>query len=260
MVYIDRITRLPSPPPLTSIPLLPELARAPPSEPTPTPSRRPTPLLNSFTLHRLLMSTLLVSSKFINDGAIPQNRAAKVGGVSMAELVKLEVDVLSALKWELKFTLEELDEVAGLCLEIGEREGVVKRLEAEKEQEEVGSTSAEATSSPVESRVEEVTSDTPHLTPTLPTPPPLERPPPPRQTDSQLSSVASSTSSSPRLFSPTAPRSPVASPPSSAGGDSDDERDEEQQRKLGLRASFETVRRMERLFMGGDLVDAADMC
>ncbi|KAK4057732.1 hypothetical protein OIO90_001380 [Microbotryomycetes sp. JL221] len=79
---------------------------------TEQPWTRPTAMLNSFTLHRLILSGLLVASKFISDGAVPQPRAAKVGGVSTNELVRLEVEMLAALEWNLDFEMDTMAQVA----------------------------------------------------------------------------------------------------------------------------------------------------
>ena len=104
MLYLDIISRIPptpslSPPPT---PLLPALSRAP--LPTPPPLKHgspPPPLINSYTIHRLLAATLLCASRFTSDSNIHQTRAAKVGGVERLELVRLEVEVLKALEWRL---------------------------------------------------------------------------------------------------------------------------------------------------------------
>ncbi|GAA6059610.1 hypothetical protein JCM10212_005109 [Sporobolomyces blumeae] len=73
--------------------------------------RRPAPLVNLFTVHRVVLSTLLVSTKFTCDRALSQSRAAKVGGVSTGELARLEGETLRLLGWEMYWTLDELEGV-----------------------------------------------------------------------------------------------------------------------------------------------------
>ncbi|ORY90061.1 cyclin-domain-containing protein [Leucosporidium creatinivorum] len=259
LLYLDRISRIPivASPPISPAPLLPHFARA--EIPTPSNPKKPTPILNSFTLHRLVMSTMLVASKFINDSFVPQARSAKVGGLAAAELVRLEVEVLATLGWELKFELSDLEELSKLLLREGEKAGLVEKSEAEE-------TIAEQESAEVVETEEAAVEEDPNRTPTLPTipSPQLETPsePPLPQLGSQLSSSTSSATTSPRLFSPIAPgsttsTSPVPSPPSSVGGDTIDEassEEKEEERQLRLKASCETVRRLESLSMSGGTV------
>ncbi|GAY55648.1 hypothetical protein CUMW_165820 [Citrus unshiu] len=60
--------------------------------------------INSFNVHRLLITSVLVSAKFMDD--IYYNNAfyAKVGGVSTTEMNLLEVDFLFALGFQLNVT------------------------------------------------------------------------------------------------------------------------------------------------------------
>lgn len=118
--HLDRITRLPSSSlsdviPTALFPISPLCSSSPPSATT---STIPTvPLLNSYTLHRLLLSTLLVSAKFISDeGSASSSRASKVGGVERKELLKLELAVLELLEWGLGFEEEELERIARTIL------------------------------------------------------------------------------------------------------------------------------------------------
>lgn len=256
LLYLDRISRIPiiTSPPVSPAPLLPHFARA--EIPTPSNPKKATPILNSFTLHRLVMSTMLVASKFVSDSFVPQTRSAKVGGLAAAELVRLEVEVLATLGWELKFDLVDLEELAKLLLREGEQAALVEKSETIAEPVTVKVVDEEGT------EVE----DDPNRTPTLPTMPSPELPatlgPPPPQLDSQLSSTVSSAATSPRLFSltgqsSTTSTSPVPSSPSSVGGDTANEasaEEKEEERQLRLKASCETVRRMESLSMSGGAV------
>ena len=84
------------------------------SLPSPERSKRQhkRPVVNRWTIHRLILGSVLVSSKvssqlrvidfwrsdgtsqFISDSYIPQSRAAKVGGVQIEESLALEVEIL----------------------------------------------------------------------------------------------------------------------------------------------------------------------
>ncbi|GAA96937.1 uncharacterized protein L969DRAFT_96830 [Mixia osmundae IAM 14324] len=70
--------------------------------------------MNTFTMHRLVLATLLVASKFISDSHITQTRAAKVGGLTPMELRALEIDVLFELDCRLTWTKDEMDDIARL--------------------------------------------------------------------------------------------------------------------------------------------------
>ncbi|KAJ9164003.1 hypothetical protein P3X46_023621 [Hevea brasiliensis] len=66
--------------------------------------RQPSIPINSFNVHRLLITSVLVSVKFLDD--IHYNNAyyAKVGGISTAEMNLLEVDFLFGLGFQLNVT------------------------------------------------------------------------------------------------------------------------------------------------------------
>lgn len=175
IVYLNRITHLPytAEPGIHPTPLLssvpPRLPPRPPQQPRPavspssppdrtrlaptSPIEAPSPLppsptissvdrprvspfLNSYTLHRLVLATLLIASKFTVDGALSQTRAAKVGGVGAHELCKLEGEGLRLLGWSLMWSL---DEIEGACAEverIGEEMGVLEKLSDQRRDEE----------------------------------------------------------------------------------------------------------------------------
>ncbi|KAI5478244.1 mitochondrial inner membrane metallopeptidase Oma1 [Pseudohyphozyma bogoriensis] len=94
----------------------------------------PPPLLNSFTLHRLLAATLLVASKFTSDGYIAQARASKVAGVDRAELTRLEVEILKALNWTLGYSIADIEDVAKRVLAVGEECGLVEPVAVKEEE------------------------------------------------------------------------------------------------------------------------------
>ncbi|MBA0858111.1 hypothetical protein Goshw_021798 [Gossypium schwendimanii] len=61
----------------------------------------PSLLLNSFNVHRLLITSVLVSAKFMDDICYNNAYYAKVGGISTEEMNILEVDFLFGLGFQL---------------------------------------------------------------------------------------------------------------------------------------------------------------
>ncbi|XP_044505331.1 cyclin-U4-1-like isoform X2 [Mangifera indica] len=61
-------------------------------------------IFNSFTVHRLLITSVLVSAKFMDDIYCNNAFYAKVGGISTAEMNLLEVDFLFGLGFHLNVT------------------------------------------------------------------------------------------------------------------------------------------------------------
>ncbi|GAA5997297.1 uncharacterized protein JCM10292_000159 [Rhodotorula paludigena] len=110
---------------------------APPTSPIEAPSPLPpsptisgverprvSPFLNSYTLHRLVLATLLIACKFSVDGTLSQSRVAKVGGVGAHELCKLEGECLRLLGWSLMWTLDEVEDACAEVERVGEELGV----------------------------------------------------------------------------------------------------------------------------------------
>ncbi|GJN92188.1 hypothetical protein Rhopal_005218-T1 [Rhodotorula paludigena] len=144
IVYLNRITHLPytsepgiHPAPLLSDPPATPDRLAPPTSPIEAPSPLPpsptisgverprvSPFLNSYTLHRLVLATLLIACKFSVDGTLSQSRVAKVGGVGAHELCKLEGECLRLLGWSLMWTLDEVDNACAEVERVGEELGV----------------------------------------------------------------------------------------------------------------------------------------
>lgn len=254
LLYLDRISRLPPTPafpaPLVPTPLFPTLSW--PRRPAPPgllPGSPPTPLLNSYTLHRLFAATLLVAARFTSDSHIQQGRAAKVGGVEVRELGRLEVEVLKSLEWNLCYALEDVEAVSAVLLRVAEERGLVERLpepetvEGEKEEQQQDGEEEERT----------------HRT-------------------SMDSSEASNGSCrdkvgsfpSPQLVATPDATPPSTGPPSPGSGSESDEVEDDVAlgmdhldlvgRGLGARASTETVRRRSRLGSfgserGGEVAD-----
>lgn len=205
--------------------------------PTPPPLKHgspPPPLINSYTIHRLLAATLLCASRFTSDSNIHQTRAAKVGGVERLELVRLEVEVLKALEWRLYYSLEDVEGVSQALLDLGEQRGLVEPLPMPSPAATpAGANAAEEPTASARTSID--------------------------------SSVASSASvedfagcRSPLLVpSPLSPSPPSSGPssPASYGSSeleehSDHAKEDEINQTLSSRASSETVRRMRTLSFG----------
>jgi len=60
------------------------------------------------TVHRLLLASLRVAMKALEDLSYPHQRFAGVGGVSERELAKLEISLCYLMDFELKVTNELL--------------------------------------------------------------------------------------------------------------------------------------------------------
>ena len=61
----------------------------------------PTFHINSLTVHRFLIASVVVISKLVSDSYCTNSHYAKVGGVSVQELNVLELEFLFLLKWDL---------------------------------------------------------------------------------------------------------------------------------------------------------------
>ncbi|OAQ26206.1 cyclin-related 2, partial [Linnemannia elongata AG-77] len=70
---------------------------------------KPTQLIiNSFNIHRLLITSILVACKFSSDVFYPNVRYARVGGLPLSELNQLELEFLFLSQFELNTTESEL--------------------------------------------------------------------------------------------------------------------------------------------------------
>ncbi|KAI8599876.1 cyclin-domain-containing protein, partial [Dissophora ornata] len=65
-------------------------------------------IINSFNIHRLLITSILVASKFSSDVFYPNVRYARVGGLPLSELNQLELEFLFLSQFELNTTEPEL--------------------------------------------------------------------------------------------------------------------------------------------------------
>nr|POF27156.1 cyclin-u4-1 [Quercus suber] len=65
--------------------------------------------INSFNVHRLLITSVLVSAKFMDDMYYNNAYYAKVGGISTTEMNLLEVDFLFELKHKFKVMIKGIN-------------------------------------------------------------------------------------------------------------------------------------------------------
>ncbi|KAI8380176.1 cyclin PHO80-like protein, partial [Blakeslea trispora] len=64
--------------------------------------------INSFNIHRLLITSVVVASKFTSDIFYANTRYAKVGGLPLLELNQLELEFLFLIDFQLHVQLEDL--------------------------------------------------------------------------------------------------------------------------------------------------------
>ncbi|CAB4315600.1 unnamed protein product [Prunus armeniaca] len=62
--------------------------------------------LTSLNIHRLLITSIMVAAKFMDDECYSNAYYAKIGGVSLSELNKLEVEFLLSLDFKLHVTID----------------------------------------------------------------------------------------------------------------------------------------------------------
>lgn len=65
--------------------------------------------INSLTVHRLVLTVVLVASKILNDLYYTNSFIASIGGISLDNINKLEQFFLIVLDWNLHITTEEFD-------------------------------------------------------------------------------------------------------------------------------------------------------
>ncbi|XP_021742481.1 cyclin-P3-1-like [Chenopodium quinoa] len=76
--------------------------------------------LTSLNAHRLLIASVLLAAKFIEDVTYNNAHFAKVGGVSISEMNKLELKLLCSLDYKLHVTVETFDQY---CLQLEKAAG-----------------------------------------------------------------------------------------------------------------------------------------
>ncbi|KAJ6786220.1 hypothetical protein PWT90_05754 [Aphanocladium album] len=96
------------------------------------PEERPAPspatyfVVDSFNIHRLIISGVTCASKFFSDVFYTNSRYAKVGGLPLAELNHLELQFLILNDFRLAIPVEELEGYATMLVEFYAREVVAK--------------------------------------------------------------------------------------------------------------------------------------
>lgn len=71
-------------------------------------------LLQQTTVHRLLITAVLLSSKYLDDIYYNNKFYAKIGGISSQEMNRLEVEMLLFLGYDLSVRREQFDEFVAL--------------------------------------------------------------------------------------------------------------------------------------------------
>ncbi|RUS18603.1 cyclin-domain-containing protein, partial [Jimgerdemannia flammicorona] len=76
-------------------------------------------VINSYNIHRLLIASVVVASKYSSDVFYPNTRYAKVGGLPITELNSLELEFLFLCNFDLHVRLEDLQEYGDQLLSHG---------------------------------------------------------------------------------------------------------------------------------------------
>lgn len=84
-------------------------------------------VMDSYNIHRLIISGITVASKFFSDVFYKNSRYAKVGGLPLDELNHLELQFLLLLDFHLMIQKEELERYGDLLLRFWKREQI-KRI------------------------------------------------------------------------------------------------------------------------------------
>lgn len=112
LVYFDRIARNAS-----------ELAESGNLRSNSSTGKRPPPfVIDSYNIHRLIISGVTVASKFFSDVFYKNSRYAKVGGLRLEELNHLELQFLLLLDFRLMIQVEEMNRYGDLLLRFWRRE------------------------------------------------------------------------------------------------------------------------------------------
>ena len=70
--------------------------------------------MNSYNIHRLLISAVTVSTKFFSDFFYSNARYARVGGIPLQEINKLEIQFMLLCDFKLSIPIEQLQRYADL--------------------------------------------------------------------------------------------------------------------------------------------------
>lgn len=85
-------------------------------------------VMDSYNIHRLIISGITVSSKFFSDIFYKNLRYAKVGGLPLEELNYLELQFLLLLDFKLMISVEDLQNYADLLLRFWKREQLTNEI------------------------------------------------------------------------------------------------------------------------------------
>ncbi|EDK36428.2 hypothetical protein PGUG_00526 [Meyerozyma guilliermondii ATCC 6260] len=85
-------------------------------------------VMDSYNIHRLIISGITVSSKFFSDIFYKNLRYAKVGGLPLDELNYLELQFLLLLDFKLMISVEDMQNYGDLLLKFWKRERVAKEF------------------------------------------------------------------------------------------------------------------------------------
>lgn len=99
-------------------------------------------VMDSYNIHRLIISGITVSSKFFSDIFYKNLRYAKVGGLPLEELNYLELQLLLLLDFKLMITVQDLQNYGDLLLKFWKREQLATDLANTAESADPGSTAA----------------------------------------------------------------------------------------------------------------------
>ncbi|KAF3990793.1 hypothetical protein FT663_00660 [Candidozyma haemuli var. vulneris] len=99
-------------------------------------------VMDSYNIHRLIISGITVSSKFFSDIFYKNLRYAKVGGLPLEELNYLELQFLLLLDFKLMISVEDLQNYGDLLLKFWKREQLATDLVDTANKAEAGSAAA----------------------------------------------------------------------------------------------------------------------
>lgn len=80
-------------------------------------------VMDSYNIHRLIIAAVTVSTKFFSDFFYSNSRYARVGGISLQELNRLELQFLILCDFELIISIEELQRYGDLLSKFWKKEG-----------------------------------------------------------------------------------------------------------------------------------------
>lgn len=95
-------------------------------------------VMDSYNIHRLIISGITVSSKFFSDIFYKNLRYAKVGGLPLEELNYLELQFLLLLDFKLMISVEDLQNYGDLLLKFWKREEMAQELVGEGQGQDHG--------------------------------------------------------------------------------------------------------------------------